>query len=802
MLTQTLSNALSGLKVNQQALAVISQNISNANNADYSRQTLSQESVSLGGEVGNGVRVKEVTRIVDEFIARTVVIRGSDVSRTKTISEYYDQVQQFYGKPASGNSIDSYIDNFFNSLNTLQTNPKDASIKLATVASAKTVAEELHTLSLNINDMRFQADKQIEVSVNNVNFLVKKLQNLNLSIVSASKNNASVSTLADSMQATLKELSSEIDINYRFNEDGTVNVTTAGGYTLLAASQRYELAYAASTSAEVFQNDLPVNSINIYSVDLDGTRSANEGVALATGGSRSEVTTLFTNGRIKGLMDVRDTLLPNMIDQLNNLATDLRDSINAIHNNGSAFPPLAKLTGDTMISPSDTNKWSGKVMIAALNPDGSAISSVYPSDVGFSGMQPLTLDLSKLDDGSGVGTPSVQGIIDEINQYYGVPQDRVKVGPLSNITLAAKSDALDGNSGTFNFNLDFTNGNPGDAKIVVTGVTVNNGAVVSVPASFPTTEYVSAAGTASRGLDFTLDMTAGTNTNYAVNVSVQVTDANGVVTNETITYNISEATSDLANRRYKPAAISGTGDGAIEAPTTTSPAIIAKLVDKNGVEVPKNLTTGDYLGAGYLVLEGANGNRVALSELDSKEQGINGKNATGRGFSHYFGLNNFFSGDGTDKAALNMAVRADIAKTPSLMSIGGLSRTDTAAGTRDFTYRLGESSTATVQAMVSLNIENHQFASSGTLPAISVTFSGYAGQILGFVSSATADGKSTAEQSQTIYDGFADRDKNMRGVNIDEEMANTIIFQNAYAANARVINVVDEMFDDLLAVFQ
>ena len=36
------------------------------------------------------------------------------------------------------------------------------------------------------------------------------------------------------------------------------------------------------------------------------------------------------------------------------------------------------------------------------------------------------------------------------------------------------------------------------------------------------------------------------------------------------------------------------------------------------------------------------------------------------------------------------------------------------------------------------------------------------------------------------------------GVNVDEEMANLLTLQNSYAANARVISAVKDMFDALM----
>ena len=38
------------------------------------------------------------------------------------------------------------------------------------------------------------------------------------------------------------------------------------------------------------------------------------------------------------------------------------------------------------------------------------------------------------------------------------------------------------------------------------------------------------------------------------------------------------------------------------------------------------------------------------------------------------------------------------------------------------------------------------------------------------------------------------------GVNLDEELANMVNFQNAYTASGRVIQTVDELFDVLLSL--
>jgi flagellar hook-associated protein 1 FlgK len=637
MLTQTLNNALSGLRVNQQSLAVISQNIANANNEDYTRQQVSQESVNIGGEIGAGVRIKEVSRVVDEFIAKTVVIRGSDVARAGTVKEYYEQAQLYFGTPGSNNSIPSYMDKFFNNLNTLQNNPKNASVKVAVVSAAKDLADEVSTLAKNIEALRFQADTGIGESVKSINFNLKQLKSLNLAMLSASRNGTSTSGLTDQMVVALKNISSEMDINYKFADDGTVSVNTAEGYQLLAGGQLYELKYTPSTSVEDFYGNLDLGPIEIYSVDTDGEVSTEPSAVLVTSGFEETVTSSIKSGKIAGYLELRDELFPDILSQLDSLAANLRDAMNEIHNQGTAFPPPNKLTGDRLVDPTSAQYWDGSVRIAMLNSNGIPITSPYASDIADGiGFEPLTIDLNSLSDGNGVGKPTFQTIIDEINQHYGAPQPRVKLGPLTDIKLAAKDDSFDGTAGgTFDFNLDISNFGAQNASVVVTGATINGSATITT--SLPTTAATFEAGSRSRGIDFTADFSAGTLTSYTVALTIQVTAADGTISTDTISYTLNEASEDLMNKRIHPASVSGSGNATLETPSSTDAFLTAKLVDANGVEITKDPTTGDYTQEGYLVIEGVTSSyRIAIDELDSKELGdaANGLDASNKGFSH------------------------------------------------------------------------------------------------------------------------------------------------------------------------
>ena len=62
-----------------------------------------------------------------------------------------------------------------------------------------------------------------------------------------------------------------------------------------------------------------------------------------------------------------------------------------------------------------------------------------------------------------------------------------------------------------------------------------------------------------------------------------------------------------------------------------------------------------------------------------------------------------------------------------------------------------------------------------------------------------ADAAANLKQGQdVVFNSLQQRFNDSAGVNIDEEMANLLKLQNSYAANARVLSTVKDMFDTLM----
>ncbi len=76
----------------------------------------------------------------------------------------------------------------------------------------------------------------------------------------------------------------------------------------------------------------------------------------------------------------------------------------------------------------------------------------------------------------------------------------------------------------------------------------------------------------------------------------------------------------------------------------------------------------------------------------------------------------------------------------------------------------------------------------------------FARRIVSFQSSQAASAASEAQAQQVVSNSLQDKFDSETGVNIDDEMAKLIILQNTYAANARLISTVQELFQVLLSI--
>lgn len=905
-LSVTLHNALTGLNVNQQQLSVLSQNIANANTQGYSKQVAQQDSVYLDGQ-GQGVSIAEITRKIDDYLTQAVQRQGSILSSTEVLNDFSTRIQLLMGNPGNRNSIDSYINTFYNTVQSLSQTPQNTTLQQTAVNAGVSLADQVSDLAASLRDLQFQADQDIAVAVGSVNVSLKRVAELNELIAGNVSLGKSVAELEDRRDNTVREIGKYINISTFTQSNGNLSATTGNGVTILDNSA-YRLLYNPVASAASFSDGSSLGAITIARIGDNGVASGVP-VTLANAGVPENIASVFTSGAIAGLMEMRDRQIPSIIAQLDTMASVLRDQFNAVHNAGSGYPGANSLTGTRPLFAQQINQWAGQARIAVLDSNGQPVTSPYADE--SHGYAPLTLNLEKMDSLSGVGNPSVQSIIDAINQYYGVPQNKMQLSNLNNIQMVSDSESLPSTPPKFNFDFNLNNISGSAASFFVTNIAVknNNGVdITSVTSTIPTvsldpaTTYITSAGSsavtistagthslsngqtvflstppggpydgipaASLGGYFTVrnvsantfeidvgtaaqagttsgvagmtarppyaqaspggdtrsrdsgvisaDLTADpASPFYTISVSIGVDNGSGVIQTSVVSYRVNNQQPNALNKIIGVESM--TGSGRIVIPTTTRPLAVAMLVDAQGKELPK--VNGAYTNqeSGYLkIIAGTSDSTIAIDSLDSRELGnptvspiIPGSN---RGFSHYFNLNDFFvsnapinTGDTTPGSAMNMAVSAHLRNDPSLFSLGRMIRSPNASNPMappNYTYQLNPGDNSIVTRLSVLSSTTFAFSAAGGLGATTQTFSGYTGQIIGSAATNAVTAKTNFTNASALLDGYNENASAISGVNLDAELANTIIYQNAYSASARVITVANQLFEVLLNSFQ
>ncbi|GAW92903.1 flagellar hook-associated protein FlgK, partial [Calderihabitans maritimus] len=173
--------------------------------------------------------------------------------------------------------------------------------------------------------------------------------------------------------------------------------------------------------------------------------------------------------------------------------------------------------------------------------------------------------------------------------------------------------------------------------------------------------------------------------------------------------------------------------------------------------------------------------RAKLNDLARKlTEEVNSLHRTGYGLDGQAGRDFFVPLDGDPEPASHIAVSNDILADPAF--IGAASQPGAP----------GDGSIALEIARLS---RERVFPEGGN-PTF--TFGDYYQNIVAELGVQTDEGNRMVEVQEHVLEQLETRREAVAGVSLDEELANMVQFQQAYAAAARVISVIDEMLDILI----
>jgi len=777
-----INTGLKALLSARYMLDTIGHNIANANTPGYSRQSVQLGSampVNLGGLlIGGGVDASSVQRSIDQLLGRRIQGQNSLLGSLEAQRGGLSDIETLFAEPGD-NGLGGMLDGFFASLSKLSTAPADSILRTNVVQATQSMSARFRDLSQSLGQSSTDAMADVSSRVSEVNQLADQIVTLNQKIGETESVGTTANDMRDQRDVALERLSRLVDTTTVDGPNGSVRVLVAGN-TLVGSARANHLSM---------------------------TTDSNGHAALRIQGASGLVSA--QGGEIGGLLRLGGELAPAYRERLNALAHETILSLNRVHTTGMpADGAFQTLTGDNALQDFDQD---GRVQDELLSNAGlpfdvsSGSLYVNVTDRTSGAVEKHRLDIS-------ASHTTVQDFVDQLDALDNVSAAVDATGHLRisaddgfGFDFSRRIDPAPDPEGLFGGARPTLGTGASEPFALADGdtldLTVNTGgAPVSLSLSFASADFaeISAASadevaaainaapqaqanglhaSAVDGRLFLQSLSEGTDASFTVDggSAVNALGWSGFVGNPV------QGQANAVDARF-----SGAWSGASDERFTFRPTMDGTIGTTDGLKVEVLDRAGNRVntldvGAGYVPgtqLELGNGLKVSfgLGELSATHNDLMAVDAVADSDSSdvlvALGLNTLLSGSD----ASDIALRAGIADDPSQLAIS-------------VSGEPGDG--ALVQALVGVE-EQTSTGLQGT------TIGRYWGDLAGDVGFEAANADNALSASQSVLDSLQQRQAATSGVNVDEELANMVAYQQSFDAAAQYLSVVNQLGDELM----
>lgn len=821
---QALNNAISGLRAAQQQMSVISQNISNATTPGYSRQTLPQSAQSLtsnGQPVG--VLTANIIRSVDLNLSRDLWTQISATNSYDVQVKYLQQIQSFNGPPDSGFSVAAQIADLRDSFSALSDIPDDSTQLQATLNQAETVANKVNEYHDYITTLRNDTVGDINSTILEINSLLTQIADANTNVRGAARFNSSTAGSEDIRDTLISDLTELIDISFFERGDGVLVVQTREGLEL-ATEEARQLSYESE----------PVSAAQYYPETITGIFVNYDG---PNGRVDIDVTERMIGGRLGGLIELRDEVLPSYHAQLDELAFQManrfdQQGLRLFTDVSGNVPGNTAPDPDNLPNPTPV-EYVGFGAIMQVNQrirdDVSLLQTgTYPSEVelptGDNQVVRRVLEFvfgeTNFQEAVGTIDLNIAGPAADLQEWLGLTSQNRVVGGLDFSSFTELDDGTAANDTDLFTSLEsfFINW-PADAQFEITfeetrgagfGPTTLNidlGAASTDPTFAIGQPTIPGGGTINNALDqitsvINDQIAAAGLTNVQANATGNTYGQLVLESSGNVTINASAFAGAMGSEALNAL---GLAEGTF---VTEDPSFNVQVGNEDPVTI--TLEPGDTVTELIDKLEWDSATQTGIPGLFVDQDAVTGGLILRPGVDDSNG-GRFFGGD---LSITSNSFQADpaTAANPVINALsGGINIVSALFGSFTDTG----TSTSDNSPLVNVAYQSETRAGSGQFVNFRNDFLGpnagvssdifagsnlvdYAQKIINKTSQDFRAAQSGFENEDTIR-GIIQRDYTDKfGVNIDEELSQLIVVQTAYAAAARTISIADQMFTDLL----
>lgn len=773
MASDLMQLGISGLRTSQKQLDVTSHNISNVHTPGYSRQVVDQKAAdaqwSGGNYYGSGAYIDSVNRAYDQFAARELTLSTTQLEESNVRQQHMMMLDDFTSKSAV-NTVNSMND-FYNSVRSLSDHPNDLGSRQTVLESANQAANSFNNSYETLTNIRRDVNEQLDVTLERVNALGQELAAINTSLQElpdGDKNH----DLLDKQRGLINELAKYTKVTVLADKGSLADKVIIGsGDTLVSGVESSQLKMVSGDP------------------DLEDKQ-----IAIVNGNQAKAIKSDHIGGGLGAMLSIRDDVIDKSLDEMGRMAIGFSKQINDLQQSGT---DLTGAMGSALFT--DVNSPT-LLKERVLKPLGSQTDIDVKID-----------DVNALKAGDYKLTTSFDGT-DYSFRLFDPAGNEMKQADGSAYIAATDTLPLEVNVDGLTLTMNTVMGTPatGQSETVIIQPMRRGAANIGVEMNDPRelaghrqTNIVEAnpnnTGTAqlSQTSQQTPDALAGTYQIDIINSADLVATANAANSGTATFEAISGAAAENAVGNYT---ITVNATNKLSMNDGSGNAV--KLIDDTGAEVTELdyplTTTGNTL-----TMVASDGSQVSVATLS------NGA-VDGDEFSLAITTSDKLTVRNTQTNTL-MDLKDDAGNTVQALAypltnankeitFAGqtnptLSLSDNANVGDNFSVTLGRSSAVggNTNFLAMQQIQHEKTMNEGKSSVIDL-FEGLATDI--GMQKSNAD--KTAEVNQLDFDAASERVSNISGVNLDEEAANLMKFQQSYMASSRIMSVAKETFDTLM----
>ena len=285
------------------AIKTAGQNIANVNTPGYSRQRLELKTIVYGDQ--DSPYVFRACRIRDRFIDQRIWAENSSLGNWKMQSLMYGQIESVFLEP-SEYDLNNALAEFWNSWEELATNPENMASRSTVVQSGMAVSQHINSLDSQLRSLREVADGYVEDRVAQINDIASRIADINVQIVAMEASGEEASEVRDSRDLLVEQMSELVDVTVLERENGLSLLI--GGRAIVDGEEFTAIEIQQSSNGGMMVSDI------VWSNDGTSVR--------------------ISSGELAGLMILRDEVIPEILAEVDQLASTLIDEVNAIHATG------------------------------------------------------------------------------------------------------------------------------------------------------------------------------------------------------------------------------------------------------------------------------------------------------------------------------------------------------------------------------------------------------------------------------------------------------------------------------------